>query len=100
MFVARVGAGEALGTESAMDMRSARTRPVWFVYDGQEHRADVPIGEAMWDAVTRALAARLRQSVESAGAPRYDEGTRNWTLPLRVPRRFLGSREVMVPVRW
>lgn len=100
MYVARAMAADASRTDPGMDKQTAGTRPVWFVYDGEEHRADVPVGDGMWEAVTQALSARLRQSVMSAGAPRYDEGTRNWMLPLRVPRRFLGTREVMVPVRW
>lgn len=100
MYVARLGAAGNSRMEPAMDGYTTRTRPVWFVYDGEEHRADVPVGDGMWDALTQALAHRLRQAVKAVGAPRYDEGTRNWTLPLTVQRRFFGSREVMVPVRW
>ena len=102
MYVARIGAAGTSRAEPAMEAKNQTelTRSVWYVFDGEEHRADVPVGEAMWDAVTQALAQRLRKAVESAGAPRYDEGTRNWTLPLRVRRRFLGSKEIVVPVLW
>ncbi len=81
-------------------MPASPTRPVWFTYDGSEHRMEAPIGEAMWDHVTQALATRLQRSVAMAGAPQYDTGTRHWTLPLRVARRFVGAREVALPIRW
>ena len=56
--MARIGAAGSSKTEPAMERQTARTRPVWFVYDGEEHRADVPVGDCMWDAVTQALAQR------------------------------------------
>ncbi|WP_376087852.1 hypothetical protein ACE7GA_15055 [Roseomonas sp. CCTCC AB2023176] len=100
MFVARIDRDPTTEAASEAGSPACRTRPIWYVLDGQEHRADVPVGEAMWDAVTDMLGQRLRRQILSVGAPRYDEGTRNWQLPIRVQRRFLGPREVIIPVRW